>query len=226
MAADHLERLAECALGCAPTLRPFVRPLFAPPAKAPAESELEEQEYTRSTEIAPASRERRPVVERAMGPEVRFAKEPLPPPSRESEGAIRRDGVRPPTARPATPPRRAHGVEVERAHLHVRADPTVSATHVLRPLTIEAPDEGRRPPAVPPMPGPLVVRRAGPESAHEATARTGQERAAEPTIRVTIGRVEVRAVMGQSPPPRAARSRPQPEQTLKEYLSGKRGSVR
>jgi hypothetical protein len=94
-----------------------------------------------------------------------------------------------------------------------------------------------RSPTVPfpePRPGDSeVVRsdfRPAPLTPHiELTKRVASEPTAKireaPLIRVTIGRVEVRAIMAPPPPPRAAR-RPRPALSLEDYLKQREGGKR
>jgi hypothetical protein len=56
------------------------------------------------------------------------------------------------------------------------------------------------------------------------TLRTRQEE--PPTVRVTIGRVDVRAVTPEQPPEPKPKPRPAPRMSLDEYLSRERRSAR
>jgi hypothetical protein len=239
MAADHLDRLVEGVLGRAPTLRPIVRPTYVSRANAPVEGEMDEA-HTGSAQAEVGSREPSPVKGRAPERGASFGAEragpapAVPPPHaperarpapdaqppHEAEWARRQNGEGDSAAhRPAAPAQRILPIH----------PPPASAAPVPRATSTAAPQKPRRPLAGAVSPaalGPILIRRAAPETAAEAPAHRQRGRLEEPTVRVTIGRVEVRAIVGPSPLAPAARPRPEPEQTLEEYLGAKRSRPR
>jgi hypothetical protein len=79
---------------------------------------------------------------------------------------------------------------------------------------VVAPLPGARPPAQPPV------------GAHPRVIHQAETTAPAPTIQVTIGRVEVRAVQPTPAPPLRQPPRAAPKVSLEEYLHGQRGGQR
>lgn len=233
--ADFLTRLAQRALGSAPTLRPLVRPLYAEPTTAPESATLEERSAERPARVLPTPEahedearltelrpDRHPTSFRSLEDrdDASRRRRALEPTDREVEDPAsgkRPPGVRAPT-RPLGAPRQPgalapevveEGLSIVRPRSTARVEPTT-------PAASHAPGPESKTAAVPLTPPtsplrPLAVRR---RDLSEPARPKGEP--AEPTIRVTIGRVEVRAVTQPDAPQPPAR--PQPEQTLAEYL--------
>lgn len=74
----------------------------------------------------------------------------------------------------------------------------------------------------------LTIRPRLQVPSHQAEPPLTEQRSspAAPTIRVTIGRVEVRAVMPAQPAPRPARHKPSPSLSLEDYLKQRDGRRR
>ena len=111
------------------------------------------------------------------------------------------------------------------------APPAVPERRPLRPPapSSEAPSTALRPRA----PGPSPEGLTAPDASGRGVSRFGPAAAAEPTVRVTIGSIEVRAVQPRvQAPPRAPRqsekggARTGPGTTLEEYLRRRREGAR
>ncbi len=227
---DFLTRLVERSLGSAPTVRPLVPPLYAerpgPVESAPVEERWEERpapthpSLEAATEPAPAVQAR--TVE--LRPDRVATADPR---RREPPGAPVRPAPLAPTVRePDTPAagKRAPGPPAPASPLEPPPGPVVGAplpkeassipraTVEVRPPAAKPPPAPVSQPSTPPL-KPLAVRR---RDTREPAPRTAETEPREPTIRVTIGRVEVRAVNKPAEPQPSAR--PEPEQTLAEYL--------
>lgn len=230
--SDFLSRLAERTLGLSQVTRPNLLPLFAPSGNPTIES-LDQPGGVGETASSPSSatqtektspmtgpanvseaassRNPQPVLADASAPEVARETAPFPivPPRRD--GRFRLDegpefGTIPPVPR------------VARAAPEDAQPAKDSPILVSRPLLARTervglnaaqnhgrPDSDVPAPIAPPAPGDVAAN--------------------EPTIRVTIGRVEVRAAL---PPPRAAPgpSAPEPSLTLEEYVEQRRSGRR
>ena len=86
------------------------------------------------------------------------------------------------------------------------------------------------PDEIPPANAPLVSSRAAavgslpqPMAAGNRRQFTGEDK--EPTVHVTIGRIDVRAVL-PNPPPARATARPEPQLTIEEYSRQRREGLR
>jgi hypothetical protein len=78
---------------------------------------------------------------------------------------------------------------------------------------------------------PLVAHHSEPAAAFahwgEAVASRGPAaRPEEPVVKVTIGRIDVRAVMAAPSPPSQPAARPMPQLTLEEYVKQRREGLR
>jgi hypothetical protein len=209
--SDYLDRLVARALGVEPAVRPRLPSRFervvpdaavdpTEPAVDPRPAAHRLAPPVRNTlagapDAAAAASTERPTVSRATGPAA------VPPDRLERAPA-------------GSPVARAAPEEVRQptARSEAAAGPMTPA-----PTAAPSPAEGL-PPAVRPQPlvtlSPVAQRRA---ARSPAVAVEAPPRAATPVVRVTIGRVEVRA----APPPRevrAARSAPGPRLTLDAYL--------
>jgi len=227
---SYLASLVARADGTAPVLRPRLASRYEQSARtteAPVETSVET--------VAP------PVAARAETPAVTIAAQPREPlePRETVREIVRTESVQPPPS--ATHRETTTNVErtIERHHreshvreehsvVHVepagappvtrvieRATPPVEAQH----KTIEPAEAPLRALLLPPPPHPPVTPRAsahGPRSAAPAAPPD-----AAPTIRVTIGRVDVRAVEAPQRPARPAAPR-QPAFTLEDYIRMRR----
>ncbi|MFN7949727.1 MAG: hypothetical protein U0Z53_30520 [Blastocatellia bacterium] len=77
-----------------------------------------------------------------------------------------------------------------------------------------------------PSVAPLVAGRQADEVMKAGTATSQTEQESAPVIRISIGRVEVRAVMPTAPAPRTAPARPRPGLSLDDYLREREGGKR
>lgn len=159
---------------------------------------------------------------RAPGDQGPPAASPTPPPSPRS----RRTPALPPSriAEPAVlePDRPAPAPARGRVS-------TVSVAPVPESLRPFGPPHEPAPPARPPGSGvvvaqPQMTRHAEPPPHSPAESRAIP--APAPTIKVTIGRVEVRAIMPPAAAPRPARARPGPALSLEDYLKQRRERAR
>jgi hypothetical protein len=202
--SDFVSRLAARAVGDAPRARPAVAPEVAVPAERVAREAIHEATVARATPTAPAVRSEPP--EARIEPAVARARRPA---QEKRSRVVEHSAVAPKTAgrgaaRPSPPP------AFEPAEPRAQAAPT------------RAPEVVSVVPAAPVAAAPIVRRvvESRLERVHAAAAV-----AAEPPVRVHIGRLEVRANVEQPPrqptPPRPAR---RPELTLSDYLRGRRSA--
>lgn len=247
--SDFLSRLAGRALEALPAVQPYVAPRFAPEVEAPAPHVAEprfEREVAPARDDAPMGRVSAPLAT-ITGPEGAARRAPpheeeappLPsPPGLERrarpERAPRFEAEHGERTAPTSTTRTVH----ERV-VHIRDAPVPSVASVEAPggeadapaPRVEAPaapmTSARAPDAPDPVEAPRVVHptsalAARPEAPRSADrgAREGAMPPPEPTVvRVSIGRVEVRA----APPPRAPAPAPRaaattPRSSLDEYL--------
>jgi hypothetical protein len=210
--SDFFTRLAGRILGVAEVVRPTMTPLFAPEPPSAAAPWHGPQDVTSEVEHQPDA---------AVDPETRL---PVAPPLRpdperrwpDHDVHLRRPGERTPDPHPSVTYVRSPGGLRDGG----RVAPVLPPARVLspgvdpltpagRPQQVDA-DDSRPPVAVEP-------RRAG---ATERAQQTGPDasRSAETTIRVTIGRVEVRAVIAPQPVPRPRVAPRPPTLSLDDYL--------
>jgi translation initiation factor IF-2 len=240
---DYLARLAERALGVPSGAKPAIAPAFGPGPALPADplagsagGDLEDRAMVpaRGAPVhpapgRPAGPPARPPLARPGGP----AAQPPPRPSTLAGPAGDRTvpgrwaDARPAAADP-TPGPAAAGPRPAPAR---EARPAPPPRPREQPPDRPAPPAVGRPPAAGRPPAPAAVRpRVAPARPAARPARSGvpaggrPRAAAGPTIRVHIGRVEVRAVVpaAPAPPPRPARP-PGPRLSLEDYLRSRDG---
>jgi hypothetical protein len=226
--SDHLARLAARALGLADTVRPR-RTLFEPQRLVPEPGSSADQETERTP--APMS----PPVEvaetrhsdLAVGkPEI--AEQPAPPVRAEEQVAEPPSEIAGPPGRPLEPvppaPDRTPepAQKPEQAAARREPQPERQPKPPLRSRSAAEPEpqgRGAAPrPAVAQRTPLLANRRRDPSPAAEPEAEQ------PPTVRVTIGRVDVRAVVPDEPVERGPKQ--PPRMSLDEYLSRSRSGAR
>jgi hypothetical protein len=215
--SDYLTSLAARALGVADVARPR-RSLFEPRRGAPEPVEASEPAPPSSLGDAPAERDEGTGAPTAASP-VLVPEPPPQPPLRAGEPS-------PPEA-PAKSSRR----EPQRASS--RRPPATAlpvATGAVTPESAPSPrsQAEERAPNAGVAPPPVPRRGTDPQIAPQPvlTARPPRvvdrpDTVSPPTVRVTIGRVDVRAVVPEQPEPKR-KPRPAPRMSLDEYLSGPR----
>lgn len=217
--SDHLTRLAARALGLAETVRPR-RTLFEPQRVMPEPTSSGD----RDAEPIPAAT-RSPVAETrradVVGASPGSPEQPARPERAEHVEPVETEQVSTPIdPSPEPPPTRSEPVASlpegpERREQAIIRHTTEQVIHAQAP-------------ADPPMrrTAPVVTRRAQllgsrPPSRLEHPNRESQQ---PPTVRVTIGRVDVRAVAPEQPAER--RPKQTPRMSLDEYLSRDRSGAR
>jgi hypothetical protein len=217
--SDYLTRLAARALGTAELARPrrsifeprpgVPEPLALEPASARVEAEAQAESPERAAEPAPPRRR--------ADAEPRRARDQTPAP--EAEGELRRPPA-PSRQVPRRPRRRAQPVPAPAAEV-ASTDPMARGpTAPERPPKLEAalPDAAGLGPAarLTPQervePPPLLAARPPPRAALPV------KEASSPTVRVTIGRVDVRAVATEPSLKPRRKEKPAPRMSLDEYL--------
>ena len=201
--ADFLSRLAARSLGTAPLARPVITPLFAPDPALGVESDAAENEPSDVPGAGAA-----PARDRLTTP--------LPTPRSGtfgSEAALRpleTQVVRSVDGRSPDEPAAATSRRVEAAPVEEMLPPTVDPGEVHTASTI-----GTGPPARAGLPHRDLARPhrsfGPPEAAAEENA---------PIVRISIGRIEVRAVAAPPAAPRPAAARPDDRVSLADYLKG------
>jgi len=209
--SDYLTNLAARALGVAIAARP--RPSLFEPRRGVAEAPAPEPERAgvEPSRTEPALPGRAP-ARRVEPPAVRPPAEPRRPPARESSPVP--DGKRTPRE-PKVP---AQALIRRHTAPPAPAEPPTSEAEPMAPVPRGERAEVRSPHDRPAR----QLRLAPTEPASVLTARPPRPpvpaREAEPsTVRVTIGRVDVRAVTPEQPPPKR-KPKPPPRMTLDEYL--------
>lgn len=229
--ADFLSRLAERTLGIGGTVEPRLAPLFAGGAGLADDGLVEEDETVvaprRETRVdAPAGLVAPRADERATeGP--RAASDEAHPYSDDAPVVERRTIER--QAPAPLPPLRAPAEDRVPGPPHPDAVEVGALRETQPPLLLP---ERRIAPA--PLPALQTPVRAAPAPAAEPSATSSLDRAssparigdATPTVRVTIGRVEVRAVFPAAEAPRSAPAPWEPSLTLEEYLKQRREGLR
>ena len=231
--ADFLTRLIERSLGLAPRggrtqgVEPLIAPFYAagpyhaPPGRAmgdvideevisvaeqhqalaPRVTEAAQSRPSVNISVAPLSQRHEPRdrVSPEIKPEQALADETE---SGKSNQTSRIEPLFPPTPKPMLPPANP-GLTVtgDGQSLHPKLEPLM-----VRPQTVARADESNL--------------RAGIRTSAEANKATGETATA--VIRVTIGRVDVRAVTQSAPPARRA-SAPVAKLSLEEYLRSRSG---
>lgn len=234
--SDYLTRLIERSLGAPPQIEPLIAPLYAPSEQilsersetiatsvsAPVKTESSEREAKpgdpgKSRTEAAFSRSKR----QGLGEAPPFPKAPprfpvekrdersdsQPRPPFHELSATPAPEILEPTSVPFSPPM----VSQEGTRV------------VVEPKIIARPGSGGAPEEPPPLPNgksrtavqpEIIVHRNSPKAAAVPAPPSANE---PPAIHVTIGRVEVRAVMSPSAPPKVA-SRAAPKLSLEDYL--------
>jgi hypothetical protein len=209
---DFLTRLAERTLGFAEAVQPRIAPLFGSGADLAAEEPVEE---SAADVLAPQREEPTPLVEQAhprvvsesmpaaaIGVNELPAEEPRQAPSVQAAaripGGAARDAVSVPAARQDEPP----------LLLPRRAAPE-SVAHLATPAAAMPPDVNT------------------PVESRSLRGHPREEKnVGPPTVRVTIGRVEVRAVFPAPEVRRPTPATPRPGLTLDDYLKQRREGTR
>jgi hypothetical protein len=213
--SDHLTRLAARALGLAETVRPR-RILFEPQPVVP-------EQLARSGRAT----EQRPPVPTVPAEEVHPA-EPVVVPAEPHEEAARAEAVKPtpiageerehaspqpleaPAPAPSEPPPTLPRQAVKPEQAVARGKPAAPA---------RLPADRRIEHVADVVAQPVPLRSTRPEY---RWLRPEREQEQPPTVRVTIGRVDVRAVAPEKPVER--RPKQQPRMSLDEYLSRNRSA--
>lgn len=218
---DFLSRLVERSSGRAAVAHPVVAPLFAAGPPLPAESAEGEswgEGPAAGEQPAPSADRARASRDPREGPASR--EEPALPASALPEPA---PGARPPHV-PSPGPIRSRAVAVEGRITEGRNTETAAAAQDGRPPAAAAPAApgSRRGPA--PEQAPLV-----PLQPREAlsfarnTSAPPDAAGAAPIVRISIGRIDVRAVTPARPaPPPAPPARREEAVSLEEYLRPRR----
>ena len=232
--ADFLYRLAERALRLTPTVEPWIPPAYnagwVSPGLPPRDS-IEEQ--SEATILAPPGaadapsdrgslmpREVRPfdVADTSASldpkPDAATAKRAATPSPGTPAEAVRRE----PVSTRFTNARVVHAWPPDPARSERTAGP-VPPSAPPTPVTVVPPEFAlAHPPAIEPKIPPLVIPSADRPARPRASESRGVQREAQaPIVRVTIGRVDVRAVTTPAPRPERAPV-PTPRLTLTEYL--------
>jgi hypothetical protein len=203
--ADFLSRLAERSLGRAALARPVIAPLFATgPGLAAGADAPEDGPFDAAGAGLPTARDMDPTSLRPVRPG------PLGP---EPVGRVPETrAVRPAAARfeepPARPSRRVEETPAEE----------------MRPRTADDPGPMRTPAAVRSAPTPRALlsdREPARPRRHVASLLSEAEPPA-PIVRISIGRIEVRAVASPPVAARPAPARTEDRLSLGEYLKGEK----
>lgn len=216
--SDYLGNLAARALGLSVVARP--RPsLFDPMRAAPEPLALAPEAVatprTAGTEEAPRTPTRR---ERTQP-----AGEVEPQPARPAPSAETEEEAPPVRALPAEQPLDRARTRASRA----RGDGPAGTPTVVETGVPHAAVPSRSEPAVTPpdraigTAAPVRPARSTPElglAVRPSSPRLVGREAREPTVRVTIGRIDVRAVKVEEPPAPKKKPRPGPRMSLDEYL--------
>jgi len=186
-----------------------LRDVGGPPARAPHESGTDEPRPAPGMRVRPAAPVPPPV---ALAPQAEHPAPPQPPKSTTLQPTVSMTEETPPQA-PTPRSSRLARLPIEPRTV---AEPS---TADLGPQPLEARRDAALPPANPPMPLPVVVPDVRPRQTAPGEPAFAPPAPAEatPTIRISIGRIEVRAVT-PAPPPRRKPSRPAPALSLDEYL--------
>jgi hypothetical protein len=237
--ADFLSRLADRTLGTAASaVRPRLAPLYASGADSVASFEqpdtlLEARDpVVESGESEPTDERDTPRIRRRTTLTAQDASDAgaRPAAPRRSETRVSSERGAEPASKPVQLVSPSRTPAATQPNVPADATPTVSPG-----VRVAASAQGRledRPPSThSPRPVPLVPPALSPyqvaDTREREAAIDGPDRAARPrpTVRVTIGRIDVRAVL---PAPRAepARPPPGPRLTLQEYVRQRRQGER
>jgi hypothetical protein len=213
--SDYLGNIAARALGLSVVARP--RPSLFEPRRASPETLAVEPTAVSPPQEGGAKEALRAVTVRAR---PRRSSEIEPRPPRKTPSVEPEPEAPPVLALPAEPPSGRTPVRANPPPVDgPTAAPAVAETLGLRAAPL-------REPAPPPADQrigtarPTPRTRAAPEPSLAVTPSfpTPTRRAPEPTVRVTIGRIDVRAVQTEQPPEPRKKARPGPRMSLDEYL--------
>jgi hypothetical protein len=247
--SDFLTRLVERQLGQIEKIEPRVKPLFAPTAhesQAPAlldevvpqqlSPRTDEQVATLAVrpaiadsprlEFAPMAESRRVVAQTpALEREVRFVAEPVSIDSEPTQPTARNAAASPSIAEMVSPIRAPAKVQPFNApKLESRAPSSSAAPHLPTNANREPP---ARKDSTLEVPAEREIKLTAPPSLSTRNERS-DERAqpvAEAPVQVTIGRIEVTALVQAAPSKRAAPAR-KPNLSLDDYLARRHGRER
>ncbi len=194
-----LARLIERARGSAPQVEPLIAPRFAPAPVTEIATEVEAPAHpVVRQEIASRRGEEIPPEEKiAPGPEQLLVPQETVE-ARPSPAIVRRIGPE-----EIAPPAKGHGAG------------STMRPGSLRPATRNAVAGGVDPGT------PSAVR-----APHRAPTRSNESHIEPPIVRVTIGRIDVRAAPPSAPPARKSSPRSQPKLTLDRYLQSRKEECR
>ncbi len=232
---DFLSRLVERSAGTAPVARPVVAPLFAPGPAMAADAAPEGSEpigvlaespapVTMPTRRAPTSipREAAAMGSGALLPVGAPARPASPTPEATAPGALRPAAAAPPEARPPAVLDEDRRPRVEGLPVAAPPPPPSGGSRAAVPPRPPAPQDRQRGEAlIPAVTTPLLrPRQENPPRWGEPLRPRGPGgEPPAPIVRISIGRIEVRAVA----PPGPAAPRPTPARkntglSLEEYL--------
>lgn len=221
--SDYLGAMATRALGLSAVARP--RPSLFEPRRAAPEPPVVEQEAVSAPQ--PLRAEEAP---RARSERIRPASEiePLKRRRQEEPGPAAETGAAAPPlpSLPAEPPAVRPGAKAESPPSdRAAATPVVREAGARR--TPPPPEPAKAPPVGPIETTPAArPAQAAPEptlAVSPSFPTLARRDAPEPTVRVTIGRIDVRAVRLVEPPEPRKKPRPEPGMSLEEYLDRTRG---
>jgi hypothetical protein len=231
--ADFLNRLAARALGATPLAEPVIPTRFSPKAETNAFLAFEPtpQSTRPFSETAPATSEDRlhplHIHEADLGSETRMGRPPSPfqdldeaphPPLSQRPHAFRTQPLPPFAEREIVQPS-IERTEVRKQHLATALNPnpgTIERTTAPKPqATLSAPVPFAEPQPTPRL-APFVEPKRSTVMQHPGALSA--LRPAPPTVRISIGRIEVRAEIA-SPVPTASAQRPRPSTlSLDQFL--------
>jgi len=227
--ADFLTRLIERSRDLAtrePKVEPLIAPLYAvgPNTALPADAVDDVLNEDLTSRAAPASRRRTPASRSAEAPLEQQPAENIAsaPLAQRLEPSVK--------VTPEIKPAQAPAGETPSARLDQTpgsepAPQTIMPKFPLSPaneragLATTAADQSRRADHEPLLVRPQAVARAADSNARDAEVTNDNS---APVIRVTIGRIDVRAVAREAPPARRATA-PAPKLSLEEYLRSRSG---
>lgn len=214
--SDYLSRLVDRALGLAPQLEPLIAPIHAP-----SSTPVFEENGEISTPDMPGIAPKLPPDAGDPSPVQASARDATHPAPLRPLPASRPTGVAPVNREPSS--RTATGKGATLPASAERKPATTAETITESPRSLVSPNEMAAAPHQPPRVAiqPRIVAAPVPV---QPPVPASQRPPAAPAVRVTIGRVEVRAVFPPAPAPAPVRrERPEPRgKSLEEYLSGRR----
>jgi hypothetical protein len=229
--ADFLSRLAERTLGSAEVVRPRIAPLFAAGVGPP----LEESPERSVTDVEPQRQWPTPLVEPVLidGPR-RAASET----SSAAPGGVPDERAEASNEKATEEPGRVLSVRVSPRPAAAPSDVVMPPREAVAARAVRQVDPPLLLPRRHTLPDRSASTGAPRVSAPPAAFGTSEVPSAEgpppgvrapllaPTVRVTVGRVEVRAVFAAPETPRPAPEAPRPSLNLDEYLKQRREGTR